>query len=329
MKIKFLIIRFSSIGDIVLTTPVVRCLKKQVEQAEVHFLTKKVFEPIISSNPYVDKVHTYSDNLNDTIRNLKNEQIDYIIDLHNNIRSSRIKQKLKMPSFSFNKLNFEKFLLTNFKIDRMPQIHIVDRYLETLSVFDVKNDGEGLDFFIPENNTNTPPALPASFKRGYIAFSIAGTWNTKILPADKVVEICSNISFPVILLGGGNEETAGEEIAAECGSHVINMAGKTNLFQSAALVRNARIVLTNDTGLMHIAAAFKKKILSFWGNTVPAFGMTPYMADNASYISEVNGLNCRPCSKIGYDKCPKKHFRCMKDQDVKKTVDWINKNFGD
>ncbi len=327
MKIKYLVIRFSSIGDIVLTTPVVRCLKKQVEGAEVHFVTKSKYAHLVAPNPYIDKVHEFSDNINKLIDLLKQEKFDYIIDLHQNFRSNRIKNRLKAPAFSFEKLNFQKFLFIRFKINRLPKKHIVDRYMETLSVFDVKNDGKGLDFFIPENRSFNRNELPPLFNKGFIAIVIAGTYPTKKLPEKKIVEICNQTNFPAILLGGENEQEEGERIFSQTNGNVLNFAGKIDLDQSASLIREARLVVTNDTGLMHIAAAFRKKILSFWGNTVPEFGMSPYMAHPDSKMMEIKNLKCRPCSKLGYRKCPKKHFRCMEEQDIKIAVKWINHHF--
>jgi heptosyltransferase-2 len=106
---KFLILRFSSIGDIVLTSPVVRCLKQQVENAEVHFATKKGFASVIEHNPFIDKKIYLEEDLNSFIGELKKEKYDYIIDLHNNLRTFLIKVKLGVKSFSFDKLNFEKW----------------------------------------------------------------------------------------------------------------------------------------------------------------------------------------------------------------------------
>ena len=152
---KFLVIRFSSIGDIVLTTPVVRCLKKQVVTAEVHYLTKKSFAKIFEANPYIDKVHYLENDLNAVIASLQQEDFDYVIDLHNNLRTKKVKQALKKQAFSFTKLNIQKWLLTALKINKMPAIHIVDRYLQTLESFGVKNDGAGLDYFIPKTRCRT------------------------------------------------------------------------------------------------------------------------------------------------------------------------------
>nr|WP_319271010.1 glycosyltransferase family 9 protein [uncultured Draconibacterium sp.] len=327
MKVKFLIIRFSSIGDIVLTTPVVRGLKQQVDNAEVHFVTKKKFACLVSSSPYIDKVHLLEDNIGTLIHELEKEDYDYIIDLHNNFRSNKIKRRLKMQSFAVNKINWEKFLMIRFKMNRLPNVHIVDRYLETVSVFDVKNDRLGLDYFIDESAAFQQSDLPETFRNGYVAFVIAGTYFTKKLPVHKVSQICQQIPYPVILLGGKNEFDEGEQVLSQSKGNVLNFAGKISLNQSASLVRDSRVVLANDTGLMHIAAAFKKKIFSFWGNTIPEFGMTPYQPNELSEIMQINDLKCRPCSKLGHHKCPKKHFKCMEDIDVQKAIDWINKNY--
>ena len=312
-------------GDIVLTSPVVRCLKQQVEGSEVHFVTKHRFSSLVSSNPYIDKVHLFSGNIKDLVVRLQSENFDYVIDLHKNFRSNRIRNLLKKPSYSFQKLNFQKFLLVNLKINKMPDRHIVDRYLKTLQTFNVENDGRGLDFFIPEKEAFISSNLPEQFRNGYMAFVIAGTWNTKKLPASKVIEICNLVNYPVVLLGGKNEHEAGDHIQLNCNGNVLNLAGKLSLTQSASLVRDANLVLSNDTGLMHIAAAYRKKILSFWGNTIPLFGMSPYLPDPASEMMEVQGLKCRPCSKLGYKKCPKTHFRCMMNLNVEKAVEWINR----
>lgn len=327
MKVKFLIIRFSSIGDIVLTSPVVRGLKQQVNNAEVHFATKEKHAGIVSSNPYIHKLHLLGDSMSDLIHDLEKEDFDYIIDLHHNFRSNRIRRRLKTESFSLNKLNWQKMLMVRFKVNKLPNCHIVDRYLETVKIFDVQNDNKGLDYFINDADKFKTKELPPQFQNGYVAFIIAGTYFTKKFPVNKVSDICRSIPFPVILLGGKDEFDEGEKVLSQSKGNVLNYAGKITLNQSASLVRNAKVVLSNDTGLMHIAAAFKKKILSFWGNTIPGFGMYPYMPDPVSKLLEIKNLKCRPCSKLGHHKCPKKHFKCMEEIDVNKAVDWIKNNY--
>ena len=318
---KFLIIRFSSIGDIVLTTPVVRCLKQQVPDAEVHFLTKKSFKGIVESNPYIDKVLLLHDSLDLLIHELKTEAYDYVIDLHNNLRTLRIKKALNTKSFSFNKLNVQKWLLTALKINVLPNIHIVDRNLETVKSFGVINDGKGLDYFIPAKDEVKHNDIPTSHQFGFIGIVIGAALNTKKMPVQKLKELCSKINYPIILLGGAEDKNEGAEIAMVDSIRVYNACGKFNLNESADLVRKSKLIITHDTGLMHIAAAFKKPILSIWGNTTPLFGMQPYFGNQQiSNIQYQVKVGCRPCSKIGYQSCPRKHFKCMQLQDVEKMA---------
>ena len=316
---KFLIIRFSSIGDIVLTTPVIRCLKQQLPDAEVHYLTKKSYKGIIETNPYIDKLHILADDWNAMIAALKEEQFDFVIDLHHNLRTWRIKNALKKTqSFSFNKLNYEKWLLTALKISKLPQVHIVDRYMATLEPFGIKNDEKGLDYFIPEKDIVPITDLPASHMYGFIGIVIGAALNTKKLPIHKLQELCTKIEHPIILLGGPEDKADGEMIASVDDIKIYNACGKFSLNQSADLVRKSKLIISHDTGLMHVAAAFGKRIISVWGNTVPAFGMGPYYGNKEvkNRLFEVTDLPCRPCSKIGYKKCPKGHFKCMELQDV-------------
>lgn len=308
--VKYLIIRFSSIGDIVLTTPVIRCLKQQVPEAEVHFLTKKAFQNVLSENPFIDKVFAFDKSLSDIMPALKAENYDYIIDLHNNLRTAIVKTQIGAISFTVDKLNFKKWLLINFKINLLPNKHIVDRYLDTVKVFDVVNDNKGLDFFYNIQDEFNRDDLPDSHKNGYVAFIIGAKHNTKKLPLEKIVSIIKKMKLPVILIGGKEDINDGNWIFNKCGKICLDYSGKFRLGQSASIVKQAKVVITHDTGLMHIAAAFHKKIISVWGNTIPDFGMYPYLIED-SKIVEVNNLKCRPCSKIGYSACPQKHFKCM------------------
>lgn len=315
---KILIIRFSSIGDIVLTTPVVRCLKKQSRDCEIHYLTKKAFEPVLQNNPYIDKIITIEKNIREVIPTLKNERYDHIVDLHKNFRSFGVRMKLGIKSTAFPKMNFEKWLLVTFKINRMPRVHIVDRYFKTVKNLRIFNDFDGLDYFIPDYDKVAPDQLPESHRNGYVAMVIGGKHKTKQLPTAKALELLGKINYPIVLLGGKEDTEEGLKIEQLPGKQIFSACGKFTINQSASLVEQARVVITNDTGLMHIAAAFQKPIISIWGNTVPQLGMYPYMPEHPERykIFEVKGLSCRPCSKIGFEKCPKGHFRCMMDQDL-------------
>ena len=306
--LKILVVRFSSIGDIVLTTPVVRMLKTQLN-TEVHFLTKAPYVSLFKNNPYVDSVFQIDKSINEVISDLKKENYDYVIDLHSNLRTQILKLKLGVSAKSFNKLNWEKFLLTNFKTNILPDVHIVDRYLDTIKFLGITNDNKGLDFFL----SDADKLDFAEYPKDYIAFVIGGQHATKILPTAKIISICKKLNKAVLLIGGPDDKARGDEISKESGA--INACGDYSLLQSAFLIKNSAYVISHDTGMMHIAAAFKKKIYSVWGNTIPEFGMYPYLSDKNSKMIEVQNLSCRPCSKIGYDKCPKGHFKCMQEID--------------
>ena len=324
---KILVIRFSSIGDIVLTTPVVRVLKTQLDEVEVHYATKQQYKSIVESNPYIDKVFTLDTDLNELINQLKQEKYDYIIDLHNNLRTRIVKWKLGVKSFSFRKLNVEKWLLVNMKINKLPSLHIVERYLEAVQSLGVKNDALGLDYFIPEKDEVPLDWIPESHQNGYVAYAIGAQHETKKLPVQRMIELCDKINRPIVLLGGKEDYDNAETIRKffeqpalsaeyeaglkELGKRTIiyNACGLYNLNQSASLLKQAHYVFAHDTGLMHIAAALKKEVYSIWGSTIPSFGMYPYRTKFT--VLENNKLSCRPCSKIGFDKCPKGHFNCM------------------
>jgi len=332
---KFLIIRFSSIGDIVLTTPVVRCLKQQVPGAIVHYLVKKNFRSIMEPNPYVDKIHELGDSWEEMIALLKEEQYDHVIDLHHNLRTLRVKKALGVPATSFNKLNIEKFIFVKLKWNVMPKLHIVDRYMETVASFGVKNDGEGMDYFIPPEAEVATHDIPASHQLGYIALVIGASFHTKKLPVYKLQELCSGIDHPIMLLGAREEFAEGEAIRQVDPVKIYNACGKFSLHESADLVRKSKLVIAHDTGLMHIAAALKKPVLAVWGSTTPSFGMVPYYGER--YLMhhakpyddiQVHKLWCRPCTKIGRHRCPQGHFKCMKNIDIDAMVRTVQLRLG-
>ncbi|MEM9326490.1 MAG: glycosyltransferase family 9 protein [Bacteroidota bacterium] len=325
---KILVIRFSSIGDIVLTTPVVRALKQQLPDVRLHFLTKPAYADIMANNPHVDQVHTLK-SLATTLSEIRKEKFDVIIDLHKNLRTLFLKFLTPGKKYSYDKLNWQKWLMVNLKINQLPSKHIVDRYMAAVSDLGVTIDEEGLDYFIPDKDEVENDWLPPSHRQGYVAVAIGGQHATKQLPKDRLIELCDRINRPVVLLGGKTEAPLGEVVEQfftqssstdrerilefDLGkkARVYNGCGKFNLNQSASIISNATVVFSHDTGLMHIAAAFQKDIFSIWGNTIPEFGMYPYRTKFT--IFENRSLSCRPCSKIGYQKCPKGHFKCMRE----------------
>ena len=319
---KVLIVRFSSIGDVVLTTPVIRCIHNQKKDVEVHYFTKSSYRSILENNPYIHKLWLLDDNnWDDLIAMMKEEKFSKIIDLHNNLRTLKLQLALGVHTYRVNKINIQKWLYTNLKINLLPKVHIVDRYLQAAGVLRVQNDGQGLDYFISDD-TAVPEEI--NLPSAYICVAIGGQHETKKLPTTKLSELCNKISQSVVLIGGPEDQEAGEFIAGS-NPNVMNLCGKLSINQSALVIQRSGAVITHDTGMMHIAAAYEKHIFSIWGNTVPRFGMTPYKAGDKSHIFEVEGLSCRPCSKIGFEKCPKGHFKCMKNQDLNAVAERLER----
>jgi ADP-heptose:LPS heptosyltransferase len=213
---KILVIRFSSMGDIIYTTPVVRCLKKQLSGAEVHFLTKSAFKYIYDNNPYVDKLLLLKPTLGETIADIKAEKYDYIIDLHNNLRTAVIKLRTGIKSSTYKKQTIRKWLSLKLNLKLIPPTHLVDRYMQAVKFLGVVNDGGPINYYI-KADYRLANLLPASHQNGYVAFVIGATHFTKRMPNAKIISICSQLNMPVVLLGGADVKANGDEIASVLG----------------------------------------------------------------------------------------------------------------
>jgi len=339
---RLLFIRFSSIGDIVFTTPAIRCAKQQIPGVEIHFLTKAAMKAVTIGNPYIDHFHYFDKDLQATINQLKACKFDYIIDLHKNYRTYQIQKALGVPSLSYEKLSLQKFLLTKLHLNFMPMRHIADRCLDALSSLGIVNDGKGLDYFIPKETTINAVALPASFESGYIALVIGASYATKKLPVSALQQLCHKIPYPIVLIGGKEDEAEGAAVEAINPIKIWNACGKFNLQESALLVKQSRTVISHDTGFLYIACAFHKKTVAIWGATSPALQVEPYypvaqqvnqttlntntastiLNNNEMYFNAiVPNLPCQPCSNYGTNHCPQGHFACMQQQDLQSIAD--------
>jgi len=311
---RLLFIRFSAIGDIVLASPALRCAKQQIPGVEIHFLTKKSMKAVSEANPYVDQFHYFDKDLSATIQELKACKFDYIIDLHKNLRTLRIRLALGVPYLSYNKLSVEKFLLTKFQVNRMADRHISMRSVDTLAPLGVSYDGKGLDYFVPSEVIQ-----PVFFPEGYVVLVIGASYATKKLPLESLKVLCSQIPHPIVLVGGKEEVADGEALALLDPTRIVNTCGAYSLHESALIVAKARLVISHDTGMLYIACAFEKNVIAIWGATSPALQVEPFMpVDSKAQVfqSIVPDLSCQPCSNFGTKTCPKGHFACMKQQDL-------------
>ena len=271
-------------------------------------------------NPHISKHWIYQQREVELIADLKKEKFDLIVDLQKNIQSKKLCSALSVRSISFDKNNIRKWLFVNFKTPALPGTHIVDRYFDSLKSIDLKNDGLGLEFFIDPKIEEKMLNLDED----YICIALGAAHNTKQIPESILMKICDQVHAKIHLLGGVQDKEKGDRIA-KGRKHVMNYAGGCSLHESALHIKNAKLLLTGDTGLMHIAVGLAVPSLVMWGNTVPDFGMYPYYGDKKIYTfnHQVEGLSCRPCSKLGKTSCPKGHFNCMNKQNIELIVEQI------
>ncbi len=315
-QLKVLCFRLSAIGDLVVTTPVYRTLSQRLG-AEVHVLTKAGPGQVLHHNPYIRKLHVLG---SESYQNLKREKFDVFVDLHGNLRSHGWRLRLGIPAVGFRKRNFEKSLLPR-GIDVLSPQHLVDRYFEAFAPLGISDDGAGLDYFVQPAEREEANAL--NLPEGYVALVLGATYRTKRMPVALVAATIRELRRPVVLLGGKDVlELSGEVeravlAEAEPDVELVNLCDELSLRASAAVLDGARGVIAGDTGLMHLAAALKRPTVVVWGSTAPAIGMYPRMPAGLESLrrdARVPGLACQPCSRIGYDACPRGHFRCMHDQ---------------
>jgi len=297
------------LGDILLTTPLLRSLKKKYPDISIDFLIREEFRDAVGFNPNLDQIITLEKNydLAETIQSLKTNEYNLIIDLQNNFRTKNIVQKLKLQTLRFIKPNIKKFILVHFKVNLLKeQKPIPQRYADVIPGF--KLDSDGLDLFYPEKIKSELDS-----KSNFIGLIPGAFHFTKRWLLDYYIELGNkliNEGFKVVIFGGQSDR----EICAELHSaiaHSVDLSNDNNLFQTAEDMKQCKVVVCNDSGLMHTAAAVKVPVISIFGSTVKEFGFTPYGIRNL--VLENNSLSCRPCSHIGKDTCPKKHFNCMKE----------------
>lgn len=320
-KKKVLIIRFNSIGDIVLTSPVIRALDG--EGYEVHYLSKKAYQSLLLNNPRVAKHFAFDDNMVAIINQLKSEKYSYVIDLHNNYRSRKVCRGLGIQSFTLAKHRVELFMMTKFQIGMKQQEHIVDRFLDVVFPL-LSNESKGqVEFYIPNEAKVKVDSL--SLPENYISLSVGAAFFTKQIPTALLSNVIKDINVSIVLLGGKEDIPKAKALRDNHTTKIIDLCGALNIEESAEVIRRSKVLLSGDTGLKHIAASLDVAIVAVYGSTHPVLGYTPYYNHiSKALLVENKNLKCRPCTKQGRDACPKGHFKCMKELDSVEIIDKIH-----
>lgn len=321
---KILIIRLSSIGDIILVSPLIRLVRKRFPQANIDMVVGAEFEELISFNPNLNRVILFNRQtglrgLLKLCKKIRQERYDLIIDLHKKIRSflicltSGAKQRA-----SYNKHSFLRFLLVKFKINRYSDIPFTSNlYLKSLQRFDIEDDGQGLDLYITPSKERV--ILDLLRRKGIskedilIGLAPGAHWYTKRWLKERYIELSNfliqNKKAKIVILGGREEVKLSDEIKASLLSEPITVTDSLSLMETAALLKRCKILISNDTGIMHMAAAVKTPVVAIFGPTVKEFGYYPYRVDNRVISKD---LPCRPCSTKGSSKCKINTFDCMR-----------------
>ncbi len=328
-----------------LTSPALRALHTTYPLAQIDFLVKSQFADLVKFNPNITTVLEMRtgdwSELQLVLNRIQSEKYDLIVDLHNSLRSRYIRLLAKATRTAvINKRVFARFMLVKFKVHWYgTPISVADRYLETCQQFGVQGDGKGLEVFVPDQTIETISSFMSKYKlernKLVIGFAPAANHATKRWLPERYVELgcmlAKEYNARIVIFGGKSDETYCDDIA-----HMINMqtgahtadtfAGKLSLIETAAVLDYCNVVVSNDTGLMHLAQARKKKVVAIFGSTVKEFGFFPQ--ETMGTVVEASDVDCRPCSHIGRSECPKGHFDCMNLIQVDEVVKAVREFVG-
>jgi heptosyltransferase-2 len=321
IPLKILIIRLSSIGDILLTTPFLRQIKSKYPKAEVDFIVKQEYKDLLRFNPRIDNLYTLETGSDSGVlrkikKGLRIKAYDILFDLHNNLRSNYLRRGIGAKYIKkIHKNKLSQILLVKFKINSYRDIiPIPQRYLNVGKDFDIQDDNKGLELYWNQKiNSSVDKKIEFGEGEPIICFAPGAAHYTKRWPKEHFNELCklitNNTDFNIVLLGGKTDKDLGNYL--EENNQVYNYIGKLDLLETANLMSRASALVTNDTGLMHMGTAVNIPVLALFGSTVKAFGFFPYRGQ--TMVLEKKDLSCRPCTHIGRDECPKKHFLCLQD----------------
>lgn len=301
-----MIIRLSSLGDVLLTTPVISALHQKYPDSQIDFLVKPQFVDAVKTNPILNHIHEFdkSKNYDVLIKSLQKNKYDLVIDLQNNFRSRKICSKLSAKVYRFKKPTLKKFLFVNFKWNLYKKVKSIPQmYFESIPE---------LEFTFQKPSLFVPEEVISSIKPGkYIGFAPGSKHFTKMWPIEYFNELGKLVSakgYTILLFGGSDDKEICHNLKQEIPG-AIDLSTENDLIQIARDMKQCKLIVCNDSGLMHTAVSVDVPVIAIFGSTVKEFGFAPYSEN--SLVIENEELKCRPCSHIGKDKCPKSHFKCL------------------
>lgn len=329
---KILVIRFSSLGDVILTTPLLKILKQKYPESQIDFLVKRQYSEALKNNPNIGKLIEADDNIDLLgLKKLKNQirsgNYGLIIDAHNNLRTFYLRLFLNSTKHVFKKYSLRKFLLVKFKINLMKDFPaIAERYCQVLGKYSPPLKGgvaEGRGGLVPEifpdesskqNVEKLLNELNIDNDKKLICIVPSSKHFTKTYPAEYYAELINKFDsnkYAFVLIGKGNDKINISKIKSITGNNVYDLCDKLSILDIAELMKRCSLVISGDTGPMHIAEAFNIPLIMIAGSSVREFGFYPQ--NKKSFVIENRSLKCRPCSHIGRSECPLEHFKCMRE----------------
>lgn len=344
---KTLVLRLSSIGDIVLASPLLRVMRNAVgKNARIDFVVKKEFSELVRHNHHLSVTYEYESasgifGLLALAKELRAEQYELVVDIHDSVRTKILRKLIGAKNVVVvNKRKKERqALIRHHKNIYTDNLSVAERYIETVKKIGIQNDEKGLEIFIPDATQFEVSGKIATLRLNtfhhVIAICPGAKHFTKRWQKEKFAELaircCKEYHAKILLFGGASEKedcsfVQNKISEAVSPNFVTNYAGEFSLLESAHAMEFCDLVITNDSALMHLAAAQHKKIVAIFGSTVKEFGFFPYGTE--SIVVEVGELYCRPCTHIGRSECPEKHFRCMNDISVDRVFSAVKKLLG-
>ena len=319
---RILLIRFSSLGDILLTTPCVSLVKEHYPDSEIFFATKSQFSSLLSEHPDIDRVFSLREE--DTIRSFakkirKHGPFDWVLDLHNSLRSRIVRTLIRKKNLCiYRKVYWKRWLLVHFKINLLPPHEpMTFRYMKALEPMGIL-PRKRPPYIALETSPNTEKMRVLSENKTMLAIAPGARWYTKTWPLDNFLKVSRTLinalggNFVLVFVGGPEEKELGRKVEQTFQEYmdrnVFNLIGRLSIRETSMVLSYARLLLCNDSGLMHAAHGLNIPVLPLFLSTVPEFGFVPWGLGPDDIISPP--LDCKPCDHKGLSRCPKKHFRC-------------------
>jgi lipopolysaccharide heptosyltransferase II len=323
---RILVIRLSSLGDILLTTPVLRMLREHCPAARIDFLTKVAYQDVLCANPCVDRLWLLEprQGLKEMLRCLRQTRYDVVVDLHRTLRSRLLSHGLlAQHKLTYVKHTVRRALLVHLGWNTLRAMTPVpERYVTALRRLGVTGPLPPLEMHLTAESraamqTYLQQEFPESLVRPLLAVAPGARWATKRWPVERFAAVAQELAqaqqAAVVVLGSAEDTQLAQELCQRLSVPVLNSAGKLSLLHTAALLQQCHLLLSNDSGLMHMATALRVPVVAIFGPTVQEFGFYPFQACAQVVSAE---LACRPCSTKGSRRCPRGHHQCMQQVTV-------------